>query len=184
MQCPKERKVELLNATLASQMAVMQCPDCQGMWIPPEEYKSWQAQQPGVGEELLPATLEVDHVHSSLDTKAAFCPDCNCYLSRAKVGFKSPFYVERCLNCGGIWCDRGEWEILEKLGLHIAIERLFSSDWQVRARQKEQAEQERRATIDKLGGELAQQLFALAEALESHPNGDFGVAYLMRRFNK
>jgi hypothetical protein len=44
--------------------------------------------------------------------------------------------------------------------------------------------QERRATIDKLGAELAAQIFELADVLKQHPNGDFGVAYLMRRCDK
>jgi len=97
---------------------------------------------------------------------------------------KSPFYVERCPNCNGIWCDRGEWEILTKLGLHATIQQLFSNEWQARVMRSHQTEKEKQATADKLGAELAERLFELADLLENHPNGDFGVAYLMRRFNK
>ncbi|WP_239651701.1 hypothetical protein [Neosynechococcus sphagnicola] len=61
---------------------------------------------------------------------------------------------------------------------------MFTSEWQVKAREQELAEQERRATLEKLGPELAAQVFALAAALQQHPNGDFGVAYLMRRFEQ
>jgi Zn-finger nucleic acid-binding protein len=132
----------------------------------------------------MPKTLDVDYVQSPFDTKAALCPECNCYLARARVGLKTPFYVERCPNCGGIWCDRGEWDVLEKLGLHTAIEQLFSSEWQARVKEREYAARERQATIDKLGADLAEKVFELAELLEGHPNGDFGVAYLMRRFDK
>lgn len=132
----------------------------------------------------MPKTLDVDYVQSPFDTKAALCPECNCYLARARVGLKTPFYVERCPNCHGIWCDRGEWDVLEKLGLHTAIEQLFSSEWQARVKEREYAARERQATIDKLGEDLAEKVFELAELLEGHPNGDFGVAYLMRRFDK
>lgn len=85
------------------------------------------------------------------------------------------------MHCRGIWCDYGEWDILERLGLHTTIEQLFSNEWQTKARSHRFSEQERQATIDKLGIELAGRVFELAEALERHPNGDFGVAYLMRR---
>ncbi len=85
------------------------------------------------------------------------------------------------MQCRGIWCDYGEWDILESLGLHTTIEQLFTNEWQTRARSQQFSEQERQATIEKLGSELAQSVFELAEALENHPNGDFGVAYLMRR---
>ncbi|MER3477921.1 MAG: hypothetical protein C4287_17365 [Leptolyngbya sp. ERB_1_2] len=153
-------------------MAVKQCPDCKGTWIPSENYKTWQAEhsRPETVAALIPKTLDVEFVQSPLDTKAALCPDCGSYLARAKVGMK------------GIWCDRGEWDALETMGLHTAIEQLFSSEWQTLSRAREHLAMEKQATIDRLGVELADRVFELAEALEKHPSGDFGVAYLMRRF--
>lgn len=184
MQCPKDRRVELVDSTLAPALAAKCCPDCQGTWIPAAEYEAWQAHQPQVAVEALPKVLDVEFVQSPFDTKAALCPECGRYLSRAKVGVRIPFYVERCLDCGGIWCDRGEWDVLVRMGLHTAIQQLFSSEWQTRIREKEYAIAEQQATIDKLGPELAARVFELAEYLQAHPNGDFGVAYLMRRFDK
>ncbi|MBW4443257.1 MAG: zf-TFIIB domain-containing protein [Plectolyngbya sp. WJT66-NPBG17] len=191
MQCPKERKITLTDGTLTEALAVKQCPDCKGTWIPSENYKLWQAERtqsaaepprPKTVADLIPKTLDVEFVQSPLDAKAALCPDCGSYLARAKVGMKAPFYVERCLICGGIWCDRGEWDALEAMGLHIAIEQLFSSEWQILSREREHLAMEKQATIDRLGVELANRVFELAEVLEKHPSGDFGVAYLMRRF--
>jgi Zn-finger nucleic acid-binding protein len=85
------------------------------------------------------------------------------------------------MHCRGIWCDYGEWDILERLGLHTTIEQLFSNEWQTRVRSQQFFEKERQATVEKLGLEVAELVFELAEILEKHPNGDFGVAYLMRR---
>jgi len=73
---------------------------------------------------------------------------------------------------------------LERLGLHRTIQVLFTQEWQAKVRHHETLEQERAATIDKLGPDIATQVFALAQLLEDHPNGDFGVAYLMRRFEQ
>ena len=187
MQCPKDKKLTLSDGILAGNLAVKHCPDCQGTWIPASEYEVWQTTQPQPhrqNQESTYETLDVDFVQSPFDTKAALCPECNHYFARAKVMLKSPFYVERCPNCGGIWCDRGEWDVLARLGLHTTIQQLFSNEWQTRAREQLQAEKEHQATIEKLGSELAARLFDLAELLEKHPNGDFGVAYLMRRFHK
>jgi Zn-finger nucleic acid-binding protein len=186
VQCPKDRKTLLTDKTLAEQLNVKCCPECQGNWIPPEEYAGWQMKQPEV-EELIPLVdrvLEATYTPAPTDGMACFCPDCNCYLARAKVSTNSPFYVERCPNCKGIWCDRGEWEVLEETGIHSILDRLFTTDWQALVRDRELFAQERRATVDKLGLELATRVFELAEVLEQHPNGDFGVAYLMRRFDK
>jgi Zn-finger nucleic acid-binding protein len=184
VQCPKDRAVELVAGTLADAMQVQCCPDCKGTWIPPEQYANWQQQQPSQAPTIPKPTLDVDYVQSPLDSRAALCPECGHYLARARVNLKQPFYVERCPNCHGIWCDRGEWSVLEQLGLHTSIELLFSSEWQSRVKAYSYAERERQATIEKLGTDLAQKVFELAELLENHPSGDFGVAYLMRRFDQ
>ncbi len=183
MQCPKCRKVMLVDGVLDEKFAVKYCQECKGTWIPANEYEDWQTRQYYSPQrpDLLSGRLEVDFVQSPFDTKAALCPECRRYLSRAKVNLKTPFYVERCMYCRGIWCDYGEWDILEELGLHTTIEQLFTNEWQTKSRSRQYFEQERQATINKLGIELAEHVFELAEALEQHPNGDFAVAYLMRR---
>lgn len=183
MQCPKCKKVILTDGILDNELAVQYCQECKGTWIPAQEYEDWQTRQPytPVVPDALSDTLEVDYMQSPFDTKAALCPECRRYLSRAKVNLKTPFYVERCMQCRGIWCDYGEWDILERLGLHTTIEQLFSNDWQIKVRENQFSQQERQATIEKLGIELATRVFQLAEDLGNHPNGDFGVAYLMRR---
>ncbi len=186
MLCPKDRKTLLSEIYLTDQLRAHYCSDCKGHWIPAEEYKVWQKSQsqtePDPGR--LPDSVDVEFIQPPYDTKAALCPECGSYLSRAKVGYRPVFYVERCPSCNGIWCDRGEWNILEKLGFHTAIHRLFSTDWQNRVRKKELADQERQAILDKLGPDLAEQVFWVADLLEKHPNGDFGVAYLMGRFEQ
>jgi Zn-finger nucleic acid-binding protein len=182
--CPKDCKTPLTQGLLTQSLVVQCCEDCKGTWIPSQEYEAWQAQQPTTNPDpkKLKQPLDVDYVQSPYDTKAALCPECKNYLARARISLEKPFYVERCPNCGGIWCDRGEWDILEKLGFHYTIQALFTQEWQARVRKRELIEQERQAMMDKLGQELAQKVFELAEALEKHPHGDFAVAYLMRRF--
>jgi Zn-finger nucleic acid-binding protein len=186
VQCPKEKTVALVHGKLSGQLAVGHCPNCQGNWIPAETYESWQEGKslPENESVLIDRCLNVDYVPSLLDMQAALCPECNGYLTRARVSLKTPFYVERCPNCRGIWCDRGEWELLEQLGLNLILHRFFSNHWQTLTREREQFALERRATIEKLGLDLAERIFALAEELGKHPNGDFGVAYLMRRFDQ
>ncbi|NEQ31693.1 MAG: zf-TFIIB domain-containing protein [Leptolyngbya sp. SIO4C5] len=188
MECPKQKGVSLVVGDLSAGPAAYGCPECQGSWIAPEDYSRWQATQPQPAPveqiDKAPSMMDLDFEPAALDNRAALCPDCSHYLVRARVNLKhKAFYVERCPNCKGIWCDRGEWQVLQQIGLHTQIELVFASEWQNRIRELEQAERERQATIEKLGPDLAHQVFALAEKLESHPNGDFGVAYLMRRFD-
>lgn len=196
MLCPKDLKTPLSPSNLTPEppeLSAYRCDDCKGNWIPSESYQKWRAQHPNPPSpdpSRCREVLNVDFVQSAYDTKAALCPECKHYLARAKVSLKTDsdsaaaFYVERCSNCNGIWCDRGEWEILTKLGWHTTIELLFTQEWQARVRKCELADQERQSLTDKLGDDLAQQVFQLASVLEKHPNGDFAVAYLMRRFEQ
>ena len=190
MQCPKEPQVELVDSALPDGPSVKCCPQCQGAWIPPEAYLNWQTRA-GIAEDaepyvaMLPSAIAVDFAAPNLDNRAALCPDCRHYLVRGRVTVQNTtFFVERCPNCKGYWCDGGEWSVLQHLGLHSHLNFIFTDSWQAQVKVLEAAQRERQATIDKLGPAIAAKVFELAEMLEQHPNGDFGVAYLMRRFEE
>lgn len=183
MKCPKCSKAELVDSTLDADLAVKHCQECKGHWIPAESYQTWQAQQSPTPPtpDSLRGNLNVEFGQSPLDTRAALCPECQRYLSRAKVKLKTPFFIDRCNQCGGVWCDYGEWDILTQLGFHTSIERLFERQWQMQVREQQQIHSERQAIADKMGVELAEQIFAIAESLSQHPHGEFALAYLMRK---
>ncbi|MBD2110796.1 MULTISPECIES: zf-TFIIB domain-containing protein [Cyanophyceae] len=188
-QCPKEGDIDLQDSQLSPGLAVHGCPSCGGSWIPSEHYADWQRQQNDPEEPIrvavLPLSLSTSFQPAALDNRAALCLDCRSYLVRGRITLpQGSFYVERCPNCNGIWCDGGEWEILQQLELQTHIDYIFSADWQAQVRELEHTEREKLATIDKLGPDVAQRVFELADLLEQHPNGDFGVAYLMRRVDQ
>ncbi|MEM9772022.1 MAG: zf-TFIIB domain-containing protein [Cyanobacteria bacterium P01_D01_bin.73] len=185
MLCPKDCETELEERTTDDDLAVHHCRGCKGEWIQAESYRQWQEEHgdalPNV--RVLGPVLDPDFEASLEDVQASLCPECKHYLSRSRIGFGQSFFLERCKNCGGFWCDRGEWDLLAKLEFHTNLDYLFTPDWQDAARQREQQLTERRVLIEKVGEELAHQVFEMAEKLEGSPNGDFAVAYLMRRFD-
>lgn len=185
MDCPKDKTVSLVEADLIDGLSALNCPTCEGYWLPRDRYEQWRQHQPeDLRNALEPKVMDVAFEKPSSDAHAGLCPACSHYMSRVKVGQRHSFYVERCRNCEGIWCDRGEWDVLRQMGLHAAIDVIFTTEWKARIRELESIERERQATLDKLGDDIASRIFELAELLENHPNGDFGVAYLMRRFDR
>lgn len=188
MRCPKENTVEMVPAQMAENLTVQCCPSCSGNWIPAQLYQRWQALNAGldaIPKQALPLTLETAFQPAPLDGKAGLCPECGTYLKRSRLNLKNnSFYIERCPLCDGLWCDQGEWQVFEALGLHVQIPIVFQPDWQARVRKLEQVERQRLAVIEKLGPEIASRIFELGELLNGHPHGDFGVAYLMRKFEK
>lgn len=189
MFCPKHPQELLLTGELVDGLNASSCPICQGSWVESDDYQRWQAThaEPSLKIENLavPISQDVDYQPSRYDNRAGLCPNCGLYLVRGRINLKKvSFFLERCPGCKGVWCDQGEWSVLDELGLSAYIPVLFTDDWQSKVRSAESEFRERLATAEKLGPEIAEKLFALARLLEEHPNGDFGVAYLMRRFEK
>ncbi len=189
MFCPKHPQESLLADQLVDGLEAYNCPICNGYWIPSEDYQAWQATQVnpclGIDSLTVPIDHDISYQPSRYDNRAGLCPSCGFYLVRGRITLRQvTFFIERCPGCKGIWCDDGEWAILNKLGLSTCVPVLFTDEWQNRVRVAEVDFRERLATAEKLGPEIAQKLFELAKLLEEHPSGDFGVAYLMRRFEK
>ena len=186
MDCPKCKHPNLEGGTLAGSMSVEWCPNCYGIWIPGREYEAWQKEQNQwynkSEQPQATGTLGIEFTPSAYDSKAALCPEDGHYLSRAKVPFsRVPFYIERCMLCGGIWCDNGEWDILESLGFHTEIDKMFSPNWQAKARVQELASRERQVLTEKLGPDIAGYVLELAEVLADHPHADCAATYILRR---
>ncbi|OKH18620.1 zf-TFIIB domain-containing protein [[Limnothrix rosea] IAM M-220] len=181
MQCPKCREIELTDFDLGEELTSYHCEQCEGDWLSGERYQAWQQTQdrPAIVNTTL--NLKSDFSPGETDSKAALCPECRRYLSRAKIPVVTPFYLERCPECNGFWCDRQEWDILQKLSLHTSLEYIFTSEWQHKVREQQHSVSERQALIQKLGQDLATEVFDLEEKLAATKDGDFAVAYLARR---
>lgn len=189
MLCPKHPQESLLTGQLAEGLKSHSCPTCNGSWVAADDYQTWQSTQVDpsirVSDLQVPINHSGDYQPSRYDNRAGLCPNCGFYLVRGRINLqKAAFFIERCPGCKGTWYDDGEWALLNELGLSVYVPVLFTDEWQNYVRSAEAEFRERTATADKLGPEIAEKLFELAKLLEQHPNGDFGVAYLMRRFEK
>ncbi len=184
VKCPKEKDTYLESGELVAGLPSCVCKSCGGTWLRSQHYEAWRATQSIPADMPDTSDQEIPCTPAPTDSRAGLCPECGSYLSRVKVGWQYPFYVERCAACGGIWCDRGEWDSLQAMNLHTAIPQLFSMQWQFTAREKQQMHSERQALSAKLGEPLAQEVISLADKLENSEYGDFAVAYLIRRFER
>jgi Zn-finger nucleic acid-binding protein len=186
MQCPKCKEL-LTNSQLFGSLKADACATCAGQWVDGDEYQQWRQVQNRATVDpmkVLRANLTAYKVPAETDTKTGLCPQCQRILSRTRVSTEPFFYLEQCLSCNGVWFDQDEAAILQQLKLHDQIEILSSGSWQSQVRSAQMLLNEKEAVIEKLGIDIAQQVFELAEILTEEPNGDFAVAYLMRRFER
>ncbi len=187
MQSPKDSSATLIEEVLPEGLVVLRCPSTGGFWLERSHYDHWLASHHGAIAsipDIVSRLGTIETIPALEDGRAALCPATGRFLIRARVDTRSPFYVERSPEGGNFWIDPGEWDVLTELGLAGQLDLLFSSEWQAKLRDYQQVERQKQATIDKLGADLARQVFDLAEALREHPQGDFGVAYLMQQFDR
>jgi Zn-finger nucleic acid-binding protein len=186
MRCPK-CKDPLAPQQLFDSLSSQACSTCLGQWVDGDDYQEWRQQRTRASVDpakVLRANLGVYQVPAELDTKTGLCPQCQRILSRTRVPTKPFFYLEQCLSCNGIWFDRDEAAVLQQLKLHDRIEMLSAPSWQSQVRAAQMLISEQEAVIEKLGIDIAQQVFELAEILQDQPHGDFAAAYLVRRFER
>ena len=136
MKCPvcKTSQLESHNPDEVPQK--LACGRCGGQWIKAFQYWKWlDAHGKNLPETPAP---EGRSVPLSDSTAAKLCPECGRFLCRCKVGHGVDFHVDRCTNCGGIWFDKQEWEILESRNLHDDVHFIFSTAWQHDVAKEEQ----------------------------------------------
>lgn len=184
MQCPK-CKHSLGEVTLAPGLVAPHCDECDGHWLRGYEYAQWQRSQPKAiaALERLAILDQETWTPAPQDTKAALCPECGRYLSRVRVGWLSSFYLDRCTDCEGIWCDGGEWALLGKLNYQSSLDQLCQPEWQNRAQMVQKRHSEEQELQEKLGESLAQQVITLTQTLAQHPDGPAAIAYLVHYAN-
>ena len=110
MNCPVCKKATLQNADITTNLKVKLCKQCGGCWIQSYQYWKWLDKHGDILPEKPVAETSPLPVNDSQAGK--ICPECGHFLTRRKVGRGISFHLDRCNNCGGIWFDKNEWEIL------------------------------------------------------------------------
>lgn len=112
----------------------LECNKCRGRWLGSYHYWKWRDKQ-GKSLPELPKAERADLPVA--DSQAAkLCPECGHILIRYPVGYEIDFQLDRCGNCGGVWFDKNEWEVLESRNLHDDVHKIFSAVWQAAVRKE------------------------------------------------
>jgi Zn-finger nucleic acid-binding protein len=112
------------------------------------------------------------------DLRTGLCPEGHGILTRAKVAWQDPYYIERCSKCAGLWLDAGEWKRLAAQNLIDDIDELWEPAWR-RQLQREHSVAALRADLrERLGAELVEKLESVAHELASTPHANVALAFL------
>ena len=176
MLCPVCKTVALNNEILLPNLTAKSCNQCGGRWIQSFQYWKWLETLGSFSTEKPSTTTNNLPVEDSSAGK--LCPECGHFLSHKKVGHGVDFHLDRCGNCGGIWFDKNEWEILQSKNLHDDVHFVFSTAWQKQIHEDE-IEQTQEQRFEKiLGPDDYQKTKEIAEWINSHPNKSTILSYI------
>ncbi|WP_086934180.1 hypothetical protein [Agarilytica rhodophyticola] len=138
MKCPNCKQNDLAPKELEKGLVGAGCTTCGGVLLPLMNYRYWQDIHSS-SIEPWDETVEVKTEDSSGDG-AKFCPKCNRFMSKYRIGLERDNRVELCANCDEAWLDTGEWQLLKCLDLHNHLPDIFTDAYQRELRKKQQRE--------------------------------------------
>jgi Zn-finger nucleic acid-binding protein len=176
-ECPKCRTASLrelaaLGPHVGGGALPRCCNQCGGFWLKRDVVVPLH--ESGVLKELDASEI----THKELDRKNGLCPEGHGILSRTKVAWDDPFYLERCSKCGGMWLDAGEWRRLTEEDLIEHLDDLFEPAWRRRLQREEGQVNLRETLTERLGDDLVGQLETLAASLATHRDASLALAFL------
>lgn len=181
MQCPKCTAFELLPAyhpkakdyDLSAQPHM--CPHCGGMWMP----SATAIGLLGADTVLQPVVIDDPSAIRNRDAKVGLCPRSHGMLIRITIFDEEPYSLERCVQCGGMWFDGGEWERLRKNPEEHHVLDWSATELLAVAALKEAVERD--TMIAAYGQVLVEQLEWLADALRPFDDKTKALNYLRLR---
>ncbi|EKD27222.1 MAG: hypothetical protein ACD_79C00801G0003 [uncultured bacterium] len=176
MKCPICKTESFSEKTLESGLLSLHCDNCNGNWIKSFQYWIWREQN---GKDLPELPPEQGLVKTIQDSKSGkFCPECNKFLFRYKVGHGTDFNLDRCNTCGGTWFDKSEWDVLKSRNLHDDIHFIFSAPWQSKVQKEESEKSKENLLKNKIGEKDYLKVQEIKKWLINHSNKNEIISYI------
>lgn len=182
MLCPSCKTGELIDNRLDNLFISKKCNHCEGDWFLLNDYLAWKEISADVVQNQADvdlAAMDSADVSISETKHALICPLTGSLMIKFHINHKTQHKIDFSPNIGGIWLDKGEWELLKTFGLSNAINLIFTESWQRKIKHDASIEAIVARMKQKLGDEDYKQLMALHNWVANHPQKQMILAFLM-----
>lgn len=153
------------------------CSACGGNWILVQDYVAWKERNPDhIFAEGLDASEEVEATESK---RALLCPVSGAIMQKFRISAATEHRLDYSAAVGGLWLDRGEWELLKDEGLAGSLNAVITRQWQRRIREESASETFAELYKAKFGETVYGQLKELREWLNAQEQKEDLRAYLL-----
>ncbi len=152
------------------------CSHCGGNWVLIEDFLAWKESNPEYSFAKDIGYAEGEDIDSA---KAMLCPVTGSLMSKFRISSNTNHRIDYSASVGGIWLDKGEWQLLKQEGLAASLNVLVTQSWQRNIR----AETAKDNFVDmyeaKFGKDVYAKIKELREWLQSQPQKSDLRAYLL-----
>ena len=142
------------------------CDNCGGNWILIEDFVSWREKNP---EHQFNQDLQVEE-EASESARALLCPVSGALMSKFRISSHNNHRLDYSAAVGGIWLDKGEWELLKEAGVAGSLNHIVTRSWQHQLREKTAKEHFDELYRAKFGEEAYTKIKELRRWLQAQPN--------------
>lgn len=132
MNCTSCREGALAPVFIEDQFAAHSCTSCGGNWILIEDFVKWK--ESNVDYDFS-ENIDFEEAGVSDNKKAMICPMSGTIMRKLKISSDTDHKIDYSATVGGVWLDKGEWELLKSEGLAGFLNILVTENWQRNIRQ-------------------------------------------------
>ena len=173
MRCTRCKAGDLSPDFIEQQFRAHSCNNCGGYWILIEDYVSWKERNP----QHKFSDIEVSELPDS--SKAMLCPISGTIMRKLHISKDNSHRLDYSTAVGGVWLDKGEWELLKHEGLAGSLNKILTEQWQGEIREQKSEETFHHIYRAKFGEQDYQKIKELRVWLDGHPHKADLRAYLL-----
>jgi Zn-finger nucleic acid-binding protein len=176
MQCSSCNNGTLNPSFIDGLFRAHTCSGCGGDWVLIEDYAAWRERHP---DYEFAKDINFEEINIA-DTKTAMlCPFTKTIMRKFKISATNTHRLDYSSAVGGLWLDKGEWELLVREGLAGSLNALVTDVWQRKIRKTGAKDSFADIYKDKFGDDVYAKLKEIREWLKTHPQKADLRAYLM-----
>ncbi|GAA5215022.1 zf-TFIIB domain-containing protein [Corallincola platygyrae] len=152
------------------------CDYCGGVWVLTEHFVGWKAENP---DQLLMSDLMIEEIEATDTQHAIACPISGRLMRKLKISTDVPHRIDYSAAVGGIWLDKGEWELIKASGLADILNTLVTQHWQDKVKSDKTKQNFEKHYIEKFGAENYRRLREIRDWLAEQENAAELKDYLL-----
>ncbi len=173
MKCTRCQQGNLAPSFMDELFRAHTCTNCEGNWILIEDYIAWKERNPKV-------TFDAANDYQIDDAaQAILCPMTGLIMRKLKLSTATEHRLDYSASVGGVWLDKGEWELLKEKELAGSLNSILTAHWQRNIRLNNSADNFAQLYKDKFGEADYCKLKDFRTWLHEQPNKSDIRAYLM-----